>query len=282
MKNWLWIWKSKRDQHFEWLKNDFNMKFLEKNKMILDKLYIFEDKLEYKEKNVCNLIKLIQDNLENTLVNHEEINKLSIFVLNKIKEDIQKDITFKKCDYKWIAKEINELLFDLNPTLYNEVIINLNKWKYPKFKWFVIDFSTKIRGDINELEKIILNLDRTDNKNTNLKTKEHVKFLLEDVNWFENTDPDNWQYCKKINDESFYYFQFKNLEDENNIEFFSEDINLQEYSEDGKEEEISWYYESFDEIIKHEWKENLNQIIAECIFENDFNENYLDLNLEIS
>lgn len=97
-------------------------------------------------------------------------------------------------------------------------------------------------------------------------------------NWF-CTDSDCLQYCKKINETEYDFIQAvwlddcepraKNAKDESdNYAVCTGYIDLDLYSDDDKEGSISSYgytMESVNEIYGDE----ANQIIAECLFEDD-------------
>lgn len=106
-----------------------------------------------------------------------------------------------------------------------------------------------------------------------------------DTNEWECTDPDEYQFCRKVNATTFEYIQLKDkskvkdsrcigkqtlalLNDETFIsDWYEDEINVTEYDADQIGEYISPYgyaemFDKFDESTK-------NQLIAECIFETD-------------
>ena len=97
---------------------------------------------------------------------------------------------------------------------------------------------------------------------------------------WECTDADNYQFCLKINENTFRYREFnwfnwfpekpENLiqaeKDEDNWEDLT--IDITKYTDKQIESYISLYYNSVEqikEIYDNDWK----QIIAECIFEQE-------------
>lgn len=107
--------------------------------------------------------------------------------------------------------------------------------------------------------------------------------ILKTVGW-ECTDPDNHQYCKKINDHCYDYKEFNrnaftleyltknSLVVDNlfhNDEYWIEDtIDMSKYTDKEIQNHISAYHEDLDElksIYGNYWK----QVVCECIFEQE-------------
>ena len=100
-----------------------------------------------------------------------------------------------------------------------------------------------------------------------------------DVNEWENTDPDNGQFCRKVNDTTFEYIQIKDMDgkehskhlletlnDKTTIrEWYQDEICVDDYDAD----EIGEYVKPYGEILYGSEGAERNQLIAECIFETD-------------
>ena len=71
------------------------------------------------------------------------------------------------------------------------------------------------------------------------------------------------QFCYSHDNDHWVYFEYIY----NSNELNEMDINLRTFSIEEQESSICGYYDSLDEI-KRIYKEDANQIIAECIFEN--------------
>lgn len=98
------------------------------------------------------------------------------------------------------------------------------------------------------------------------------------------TDPDNHQYCRKINDHCYGYKEFNRFSfppeylDKNSLtieglfyndEYWIEDtIDMNGYSEEEIQKHISAYYKDLDEL-KSIYGDNWKQIVCECIFEQE-------------
>lgn len=100
------------------------------------------------------------------------------------------------------------------------------------------------------------------------------------------TDPDQFQFCKKIDEDTFKYRQFdwmsrfsgiKEAETESDFtlaqaENEGEDawneiiIDIRDYSDDKIKTHISAYYDSLEQI-KENYGNDWKMIVAECIFE---------------
>lgn len=80
------------------------------------------------------------------------------------------------------------------------------------------------------------------------------------------TDPDNFQFCKKINDFRFYYLEAR--------QSFNDEwvvcralIDVRDYSLDELWQYCSGYYESFEQMVEVYGFRAAIQIMAECVFE---------------
>lgn len=98
------------------------------------------------------------------------------------------------------------------------------------------------------------------------------------------TDPDNHQYCRKINDHCYSYKEFNRLAFSpeylkknsltieglfHNDEYWIEDnIDMDGYTEEEIRKHISAYYKDLDDI-KSIYGDNWKQIVCECIFEQE-------------
>ena len=102
-----------------------------------------------------------------------------------------------------------------------------------------------------------------------------------DVNEWTNTDPDNGQFCRKINDTTFEYIQIKDMEgkehskhlleilnDKTTInDWYQDEICVDDYDADEIGEYVSPY--GGDEFLGDSEGAERNQLIVECIFETD-------------
>ena len=102
-----------------------------------------------------------------------------------------------------------------------------------------------------------------------------------DVNEWVNTDPDQGQFCRKVNETTFEYIQIKDMEgkehskhllktlnDKTTIkDWFQDEICVDDYDAD----EIGSYVSAYgsDEFLGDSEGAERNQLIAECIFETD-------------
>jgi hypothetical protein len=77
-------------------------------------------------------------------------------------------------------------------------------------------------------------------------------------NGFVCTDPDTNQWVKKLSDTNFLVYDNDRIHD----------IELSEYSEDDLNQEVSGYYSNIYEV-RRLYLQNANQIIAECVAENN-------------
>lgn len=97
---------------------------------------------------------------------------------------------------------------------------------------------------------------------------------------WEMTDPDQYQFCLKIDQDIFRYREYNWFEaypdepesltqaekDQNNWEDLT--VDIRKYSPEEIQNHISAYYDSVEDIQKsygNDWK----QIVAECIFEQE-------------
>lgn len=101
------------------------------------------------------------------------------------------------------------------------------------------------------------------------------------VNEWVNTDPDEGQFCRKINDTTFEYIQIKDMEgkehskhlletinDKTTIkDWYQDEIDVNDYDSDDIGEYVSAY--GGDEYLGNSDGAERNQLIAECIFETD-------------
>ena len=102
-----------------------------------------------------------------------------------------------------------------------------------------------------------------------------------DVNEWTNTDPDEGQFCRKVNETTFEYIQFKDMTDKphskrllevlNNKttikDWYQDEIDVTDYDSDEIGEYVSAY--GGDEYLGDSEGAERNQLIAECIFETD-------------
>jgi len=112
-----------------------------------------------------------------------------------------------------------------------------------------------------------------------------------DVNEWVNTDSDEYQFCRKINDTTFEYIQIKDCNWKNHIEslvevgkpiksilallsdktvvkdWYQDEIDVNDYDADELGEYVSAY--GGDEFLGDSEGAERNQLIAECIFETD-------------
>ena len=109
-----------------------------------------------------------------------------------------------------------------------------------------------------------------------------------DVNEWVCTDPDNYQFCRKVSDTEFEYIQLKTrdltafvgafklggknllsvLNDRTNItDWYQDEIDINDYDAD----ELGRYAASYggDEYLGDSEGAERNQLLAECIFEQD-------------
>lgn len=104
-----------------------------------------------------------------------------------------------------------------------------------------------------------------------------------DVNEWTNTDPDEGQFCRKVNETTFEYIQFKDmsgkphskrllevLNDKTTIkDWYQDEICVDDYDSD----ELGEYVAPFggDDFLQQSKGAERNQLVAECIFEIDLN-----------
>jgi hypothetical protein len=101
------------------------------------------------------------------------------------------------------------------------------------------------------------------------------------VNEWTNTDPDQGQFCRKINDTTFEYIQIKDMEgkehskhllevlnDKTTIkDWYQDEIDVNDYDVDAIGHYVSAY--GGDEFLGDSEGAERNQLIVECIFETD-------------
>lgn len=105
-----------------------------------------------------------------------------------------------------------------------------------------------------------------------------------DRNEWQCTDEDNFQYCRKINDATFEYIQLKNLDliegscctrlraldylnDETSVsDWYQDEIDVTRYDAEKIAEYLAPYSDILDGVDDPVER---NQLIAECIFEED-------------
>lgn len=102
-----------------------------------------------------------------------------------------------------------------------------------------------------------------------------------DVKEWVNTDPDEGQFCRKINDTTFEYIQLKDMTDKPHSKKLLEVLNDKTTIKDWYQDEISvndydWeqigrYVSAYggDEYLGNSEGAERNQLIVECIFETD-------------
>ena len=87
---------------------------------------------------------------------------------------------------------------------------------------------------------------------------------------FELTDEDCLQYVMTLNEKVFVCIQMDEIPSEENDPFYVvrlQEINLEDYEAEGSVESyVTGYYESVNDVFE-QYKDDANQIIAECIFE---------------
>lgn len=105
-----------------------------------------------------------------------------------------------------------------------------------------------------------------------------------DTSKWECTDVDQMQFCRKINDHEFEYIQLKDVDGDYSVyfknksaldylngittadEWYQDIIDITDYSDDEIKEYLSAYGGILDNVNDDVQR---NQIIAECIFEQD-------------
>lgn len=100
-----------------------------------------------------------------------------------------------------------------------------------------------------------------------------------DVNEWTNTDPDEGQFCRKVNDTTFEYIQIKDMEGKEHSKRLLEVLNDKTTIKDWYQDEIDVsdydsgqigsYVSAYggDEFLGDSEGAERNQLIAECIFE---------------
>jgi hypothetical protein len=101
-----------------------------------------------------------------------------------------------------------------------------------------------------------------------------------DVNEWTCTDPDQGQFCRKVNETTFEYIQIKDMEgkehskklldtlnDKTTIkDWYQDEIDVNDYDSDEIGEYVSAYGGILDNVTDEQTR---NQLTAECIFETD-------------
>ena len=102
-----------------------------------------------------------------------------------------------------------------------------------------------------------------------------------DVNEWTNTDPDEGQFCRKVNDTTFEYIQIKDMEGKEHSKHLLETLNDKTTIKDWYQDEIDVndydssqigsYVSAYggDEFLGDSEGAERNQLIVECIFETD-------------
>ena len=102
-----------------------------------------------------------------------------------------------------------------------------------------------------------------------------------DVNEWTNTDPDEGQFCRKINDTTFEYIQIKDMDGKEHSKHLLETLNdkttIKDWYQDIIDvndydaEDIAEYVSAYggDEYLGNSEGAERNQLIVECIFETD-------------
>lgn len=123
--------------------------------------------------------------------------------------------------------------------------------------------------------------------NNNFTKEGKIKF---NPNEWTCTDPDEWQFCRKIDETEYEYIQLKDKElvrdslccgklgleylNEKTTpsDWWQEEIDITDYTEDEKGDYIIESYFApygYKETYKDWSEEDRNQLLAECIFETD-------------
>lgn len=101
------------------------------------------------------------------------------------------------------------------------------------------------------------------------------------VNEWSNTDADEGQFCRKINDTTFEYIQLKDMTDKPHSkkllevlndkttinDWYQDEICVNDYDADQIGREVSAY--GGEEFLGNSKGAERNQLIVECIFENN-------------
>jgi len=119
-------------------------------------------------------------------------------------------------------------------------------------------------------------ISETETKGFCINKNDTIHFI---TNEWENTDPDNGQFCHTINDHTFLYIQIKDTNKLNHkakhalehlndktteTDWYYEEIDTNDYTEREKKE----YVEPYGEILDNAPNQTtINQLTAECIFE---------------
>ena len=91
---------------------------------------------------------------------------------------------------------------------------------------------------------------------------------MKEINGWILTDPDCYQYGKKLGDRSWWYIELREVGDFDSPFYwvYATQIDLEYYTDDEVSDYITGYYDDVEQI-REIYGENANQIIAECIFE---------------
>lgn len=138
--------------------------------------------------------------------------------------------------------------------------------------WTVYDIQSKFRCTDEQAQEVI------GGALSNEATMEQIWFAidfhgeemgLEKLEDWKCTDLDNDQWGRQLGDDLFE-FKEKNrgLDEYEEDEFIEIQIDLDGYTEEQKEEYISAYYDSIEDV-KAQYGMQANWIIAECIFEQE-------------
>lgn len=91
---------------------------------------------------------------------------------------------------------------------------------------------------------------------------------MKECNGWILTDPDCYQYCKKLSDNRYWYIELREVGDFSSPFYwvYATQIDLEFYTDDEITDYITGYYDDIEQIRKIYGNE-ANQIISECIFE---------------
>lgn len=91
---------------------------------------------------------------------------------------------------------------------------------------------------------------------------------MKEVNGWILIDIDCYQYCKKIDNNSYWYIELREVGDFENPFYlaYATQIDLEFYTDDEIANNVKWFYDDVEQI-RDIYGNDANQIIAECIFE---------------
>ena len=91
---------------------------------------------------------------------------------------------------------------------------------------------------------------------------------MKGCNGWIQTDSDCYQYCKKLNDNCYWYIELREVGDFENPFYwvYATQMDLEFYTDDEIADYITGYYDDVEQI-REIYGDEANQIIAECIFE---------------